>query len=635
MSYITLGIIGHVDHGKTTLVKALTGVDTDRLKEEKERGISIVLGYSHLELPDGTLGIIDAPGHEKFIRTMISGATGSDAVLLVVDVNEGVKPQTLEHLDIAELLGVKRGVIAITKCDTAEPDMRELAAEEVRELAEGTFLQDAPILPISATTGEGLDELRAELNILVRDSVPLPDEALFYLPIDRVFSMAGYGTIVTGTLRRGVLRVGDEVEICPQRIRAAVRDLQTHNEFVKMATPGSRVAVNLRNVDKSQLRRGNVLATPDTLTPSMFFDVHLRMLNSAPAPLKHGKVVRLLFGTQESFARIHLLDRDALEPGEATTLQLRVEEEVAVLNREPFIIRSYSPMRTIGGGTILGTSTGRYKRRDESVMRHMAVLAQGDPSDILLEGLRDAGIECIELESFARDHRITPDDLRALLDALPARYVGPEHAIHEEVYRAVIEDIIQTVTAFHKDNPTLRGLTKQQLSPLLKVEPGPILLPHALDDAVEAGTLRIENGLIRLADFDPGSALSTADLALAKEIEDAFKSGQLKPSATDETIGGDKQRMKIYRYLVDTQVLVPVHTPSRNKGTKNTVAFHRDVIQEAKDKLTGAFAPTGIFTTAEAKIVLDTTRKYLIPLLEHFDTTGFTKRSDEHRTIQS
>lgn len=460
MKYATLGIIGHVDHGKTTLVRALTGVDTDRLEEEKRRGISIVLGYAHLAMPAGEFGIIDAPGHEKFIRTMIAGAAGSDAVLLVVDVNEGVKPQTVEHLDIARLLGIRQGVVAITKVDAADAEIAELAAEEVRELVEGTFLEDAAVVPVSAQSGEGLDALRAALAAVLERVEPLKDEGCFYLPIDRVFTMAGHGTVVTGTLRRGSLSVDDAVELLPQGLPATVRELQTHNAAVDKVAPGRRTAVNLRGLEKAELRAGDVLATPGSLKPGRFLDIELHLLDRAPKAAGHNQIVRLLFGTKETTARLHLLDRDELAPGETCFAQLKLEKPAAPLNLEPFVIRSYSPMRTIGGGRVLDVSTGRFKRNRPEVIERLKALTGADPAAVLERLVRDAGRDPVDVNRLGMERRLTRTALRNAVKQIPCVEIEGGRVVHRQVFDEMQDEIQSVLDAFHAEHPTVRGMTR-------------------------------------------------------------------------------------------------------------------------------------------------------------------------------
>lgn len=633
MNYATLGIVGHVDHGKTALVKALTGVDTDRLKEEKERGISIALGYAHLALPDGRIGMIDVPGHEKFIRTMVSGATGIEAVLLVVDVNEGVKPQTLEHLEIAELLGIRRGIIAVTKCDAAQPGRREAMAEELEILCIGTFLEDAPHVFTSAVSGEGLESLKELLNDLVRHGEAGVDEGFAYLPIDRAFSMAGFGTVVTGTLRRGALRVGDEVELYPHGIRARIRELQTHNEFTETSSPGFRTAVNLRGVDKNRLGRGDVLATPGTLSPASILDVHLHMLKSARTPLKQRQNLRLLFGTKETFARVHLLDRSEVQPGEDCFLQFRVEEEVAVLNREHFIVRTYSPMFTIGGGVILDSSVKGYRRFDEGAIEHLRVMALGSPSDVILETLLAAGAGLVESRRLQRDLRLTREGLETCLKDLPVVPVGKGYLVHAEIHETLCRDLLACVEQFHAGHPTRKGLPKDRVNAELGIDIAPPLLDHLIEDLTGRGLARLDQGNLKRQDFDPEEALSPADRSSAEEIEGAFRDGALQPPGLADVVGDDRERSKMYRYLLENKTLVAISGGGKTRSSGKSVVFHREAIDGARRLLGEAFSDSEGFSASDAKTALDTTRKFVIPLLEHLDSTGFTKRMGDYRVL--
>ena len=630
MNYLTLGIIGHVDHGKTALVKVLTGIDTDRLKEEKERGISIVLGYSHLQLPHGEIGVIDVPGHEKFIRTMVSGATGINAVMLVVDINEGVKPQTIEHLNIATLLGVKNGIIAVTKCDTTEDaDLRELIAEEIHDIVAETFLEGAPLVFTSAVTGEGLDPIREELDALLRDAAATADEGAFYLPVDRVFSMSGFGTVATGTLRRGALRVGDEVELYPHGVTAKVRELQSHKVSTKEARPGFRTAVNLRGIDKQQLHRGDVVATPGTLRPATVLDAQLALLKDAADPLKHGQIVRLLYGTSESYARLHLLDRGTLVPGETCVAQFKHEAPVATLNGEPFIVRTYSPMQTVGGGRILGSRNKRLRRRDSQGIRRLEIIARANPPDVIVERLLEADNTGLSLAQLFTDTRIRREALPALLESLPVQTYGSQRAIHDDVFDRLCADVVQTIDNFHQDSPTLKGISKSQLNDALAETLDPVLLDHTVHYLESNDVLAVDRGLVHRANFDSAQALSDSDRAVVKEIESAFQDAALKPPAVEEILANSKARKKLYQFLVDDSVLVTTGQNAR----AGVIAFHRDAIEEAKRRIEQQFPPPQPFSVSEAKTVLDISRKYAIPLLEHLDSIGFTKRSGDQRVL--
>ncbi len=412
MNHLTVGVLGHVDHGKTSLVKALTGTDTDRLKEEKERGISIVLGFADLVLPSGRVAFVDVPGHERFVRTMVSGATGIGAVLLAVSACEGVKPQTIEHLEIAGLLGLQRGVVALTQCDRVTPELRATVIADVRSYLSGTTLKNAPIIETSAVTGEGLDELRAVLDALLRETMPIEDEGYAYLPVDRVFTMPGAGVVVTGTLRRGALAEEDEVEIYPRGTRAIVRQVQSHGERVGRGLPGRRTAVNLRNAERASIAHGDALAHPGTLRIAQFLDVELTLLASAKRALRDRDRLRVLFGTTETFGRFHAVDRGPMEPGETRLGRIHLEEPAAVLVRERFIVRAYSPMRTLGGGRLLGAYSRRPRRTRADEARMLEALARGNLDEVLRLRTELATFRPADLAQFAIEERFPLDRTR-------------------------------------------------------------------------------------------------------------------------------------------------------------------------------------------------------------------------------
>ncbi|MFL7811433.1 MAG: selenocysteine-specific translation elongation factor, partial [Anaerolineae bacterium] len=389
-----IGTAGHVDHGKSTLVLALTGINPDRLREEQEREMTIDLGFAWLTLPNGDpVGIVDVPGHRDFIENMLAGVGGIDAALFVVAADEGVMPQTREHLAILDLLGVDKGVVALTKTDIAESEeWIGLVAADVSETLEGTVLEDAPIIPVSARTGQGLDALTSALQEMLSQVEPRRDRGRPRLPVDRVFTISGFGTVVTGTLADGNFAVGQEVEVQPQGLKARVRGLQTHKEKVEQAVPGSRVAMNLTGVSKAELARGNVITTPGWLRSTVLADVQLRYLPAAPRPLRHNTQLKFFCGAAETLARVRLLGQDQLQPGETGWAQLRLKEPVALVKGDRFIVRFPSPAATVGGGTIVDSNPGRrYRRFRPEVIARLETLARGSPAEILLQSLERRG----------------------------------------------------------------------------------------------------------------------------------------------------------------------------------------------------------------------------------------------------
>ena len=385
MKQIVLGTAGHIDHGKTSLIKALTGIDTDRLKEEKQRGITIELGFAHFDLPGGQiLGIVDVPGHEKFVKNMVAGATGIDLVALVVAADEGVMPQTREHLEICELLKIRYGLVVLTKIDMVESDWLELVREDVSEYLSETFLADSPMVEVSAVTGQGLEELTGVLDKMCQEIPEKEAGHIYRVPVDRVFTMKGFGTVITGTSVSGRIRTGDEITIYPQGINSRIRGLQVHNREVNDARAGLRTAVNLQGVEKAVIRRGDVLATKDSLRPTYMVDVSLDLLPSAPRKVKNRTRVRFHSGTSEIMARVVLLDREELNPGESCFAQVRLDEPTAVLKNDRYVLRSYSPVRTIGGGEVLNALPGRKKKRfSDTVFKEMKSLHTGELSELI------------------------------------------------------------------------------------------------------------------------------------------------------------------------------------------------------------------------------------------------------------
>jgi selenocysteine-specific elongation factor len=632
VKYATLGVIGHVDHGKTTLVKALTGTNTDRLQEEKDRGISIALGYAYLDVPEGRWGVVDVPGHEKFIRTMVSGATGIRAVLLVLDVNEGVKPQTTEHIHIAELLGVEYGAIALTKCDTADEDMRELAQLELKDHLEGTFLEDAPIIETAAVSGDGLPELNEALNQLL-DKIPaLPLEDQIYLPIDRVFSMTGFGTVITGTLQRGVLKKDGQIEVFPKGFAGQIRELQSHGETVTEVEPGHRTAVNLRGMDKASLKRGDVLATPGSLQSGAFLDVQLKVLEDTHMPVKQRNGVRILFGTLETFGRLHLLDRDEISPGDTALCQIQLDEPCAVLFQNRFILRSTSPMLTIGGGVILGVSDTRRKRNEGVPNEWLGALAENDPKSIL--GLFLNQQKAVSLKEFSVRYRQSEIDTKIFAQEPPFRLIGDHWIVRTDTLENLYKTLLKAFEEYHQANPTGNGLTDDSLKGIEQSTYPTDVIKHALKQLEVQGKIHLKDGGYVLADSAQDSGLKGRELELAEEIESAFKGGGLQPPGIVEVCKNDKQRIRLYRYLVDQKRLITVSMANKPKTLGNTIVFHSDTLMLAEDLIRRSFSTEKPFSPSDAKQVLGASRKYVMPLLECLDSRGVTKRTEEGRVVR-
>ena len=633
MGYLTLGVIGHVDHGKTSLVRALTGVDTDRLKEEKERGISIALGYTYLDVQGGKLGVVDVPGHERFIRTMVSGATGIRAVLLVLDVNEGVKPQTVEHIRIAEMLGIEHGVVAITKCDTADEDMRELAGMDIQEFLEGSFLENAPLVYTSAESGEGLEELKGILGEILARVEALPDSKLPYLPVDRVFSMSGFGTVVTGTLRRGTISVEDDLVVYPRGEKVRIRELQSHGEHVESVQPGMRTAVNVRGVSKLELKRGDALAPEGTLLSGSFTLCALTLLPEMNVSVKQRQQVRVLWGTSEVVARVHVLGGDTVVSGETAMVQLQFESPVCSMFGERAVIRSYSPVDTIGGAVLLEFGEARLKRDDAEAVRHAEILYTGTAVEILGEALKAARNGVVSKSGAGVHYGLSKKKLKEAWQALNPITVGEDLVADSERVLEVGKDVLEFLGGYHERNPTIWGPSEEQVYEQMRSGMAEALVSHALKGLVKAEKVATTQGLVHLADFRAGGALTDEEQGILAEIEAAFRDGGLHPPGVVEVLHNDKERMRLYRCLVDNEILYATAVANKPKTIANMVVFHADVLHGAVEDLQKGVAAGESFSPSDAKAYIETSRKYLIPLLECMDRMGVTKRVGDGRVL--
>jgi selenocysteine-specific elongation factor len=627
---VLAGVIGHVDHGKTALVRALTGIDTDRLKEEKARGLSIVLGFSHLRAGEGEIDLIDMPGHERFLRTMISGATGIEAVLLAVAASEGIRPQTVEHLEIARLIGVRRGVVAITKCDLAAPEQAARVAQEVVALAAANGLERLPVAFTSAATGEGLEALRQGLAGLLDGGQEPVDHGIFHLPVDRVFTAPGFGTVVTGTLRRGRIAQGDEVEILPGGRRARVRGLQVHNRPVEAVGPGRRVAVNLRGVERAQVERGHALATPGALIPACWLDAELVLLEGAPRPLETSQQVRLLLGTSEVMARVRLLDRDRLEPGSRAPVQLRCASEVAAPAREPFVIRTASPARILGGGRVIAAGARRHRRRDPRLVAGLRALAADHPPSVLAAALGRAGCRGCGLDELARLVGFANSRLGPWLEEAGGEILPDGTVVLQGLLGSIESGLLASLDAAHRRHPEAPGPTRAQLAQGLPQAVPPAVLDRALSRLSARGRIVHEGGLVRRSDFRPAAPAGPSGEALAQGIERLFHRAGLSPPDPAAVIGRDRQRAQAMRDLVKGGVLVATF----DRVQKREIVFHREAVLGARRAIEARFAGRGDgFLAGEAGRLLRISRKYSIPLLEYFDSIHCTRRTGDRRQV--
>ncbi|UCE82326.1 MAG: selenocysteine-specific translation elongation factor [Deltaproteobacteria bacterium] len=635
MKQIILGTAGHIDHGKTTLIKALTGIDTDRLKEEKERGITIELGFAHLQLPDGQeLGIVDVPGHEKFVRHMVAGATGIDLVALVVAADEGVMPQTREHLEICELLQVKQGIVVLTKTDLVEDtDWLELVEEDIRDFLQGTFLASASIIPVSAASGDGLPRLLEELQSLCVSVEGRSSSGDFRLAVDRVFSMRGFGTVITGTAISGKVKTGDTLFVYPQQFKAKVRGIQVHNREVSEAISGQRTAINLQGVEKAALERGNVLAAPESLISSYMVDVRYQHLADAPRVIKNRAKVRFHTGTSEVMGTFILLDNDELTPGARAYAQLRLDKPIAVRSGDRFVLRSYSPMRTIGGGQILHPTPKKRRRKMADTLEALTVLDGGGPSEMVELYLKDSGSGGIAERELTILANVTDKELRRLLQDLMSRgeviqFDRESHRfLHREVLNKLTQMIKEQLEEFHRRQPLRSGMSKEELFARMPGGVDAKLFNEIIQRLARNDDIVQEKDLVRLSSHKV--ALAGMQQKVREKLESIYRQAGLQPPFFREvaqSLGvSDGEARQILNWMLEQGLLVKV---------KEDMYFHRGVLEELRQRLLDFFGEQEEITTSQFKELTQTSRKYTIPLLEFLDTTRFTIRVGDVRRLR-
>jgi len=641
---IIIGTAGHIDHGKTALVKALTGIDTDRLKEEKERGITIELGFAHLSLPSGQqVGVVDVPGHERFVKNMVAGAMGMDLVVLVVAADEGIMPQTTEHLEICQLLGVKKGLVVLTKKDLVEQEWLEMVTEDISDFVSGTFLEDAPVLAVSSTTGEGLDEFLRVLDETISEVVPRAPVGPYRLPVDRVFSVKGFGTVVTGTSISGQIRLGDEVSIYPKGMTARIRGIQIHGKDAREAHPGMRTALNLQGIDKEDVSRGDVAATPGSLHASCLVDLNFLYLASSGRPLRHRSPVRFHVGTAEVIGRV-LLQGDELVPGSESYIQIMLKEPVAVLSGDHYVIRSYSPVRTIGGGRILHPVPRRRKRTRPALWAELDILARGGPADIIGYHLERAGVRGLSRSEIAMRSSIYGKRLARELDPLLSSrkvvcFEGEgQRLIHGKVYGILKERALSILETFHHDNPLVQGLSKEELRSRLFSAAGvtgPVfqstnqrLFQMLLTDLVKSGKVAHEKDLVRLSTHHV--TLGDEEEEIRRELELIFKRAGLQPPFREDAIGRMAGRKEaagtIFDLMVREGVLVRL---------KEDLYFHHSILDRVKDMVICFIKDHGELGINEFRdLAGGLSRKYMIPLLEYLDNQRVTIRIGDKRKLR-
>ena len=626
MKNVILGTAGHIDHGKTTLIKALTGRETDNLKEEKQRGISINLGFTYFDLPSKKrVGIVDVPGHEKFIKNMLAGACGIDIVLLVIAADEGVMPQTIEHLDILNYLDVKKGIIVLTKCDLVDEEFIELVKDDVREKTKGLFIEGAPIVEVDSVSRRGLDELVQKIDEISEDIEEKKTDAPSRMSIDRVFSLKGFGTIVTGTLIEGKISVDDEMTIYPSEKKVKVRNLQVHGCDVKTVYAGQRTAINLSNIKVSEIQRGDVIAQTGSVEESMMIDVNISLVEHCKKSLKHWDRIRIFHGTKQILCRIVPLNEDEIQYGESGYAQLRLEEKIVAKKGDRFIIRSYSPMDTIGGGVIIDTAPKKHKIYDESVIEALKIKEKGELKDILEEYLKlnlSNYITLKELVSYTGEkEEYVKEGLNALIDENKVFCVN-KYYLHISHYQKLKERVIDILTKYHKQYRLRNGILKEELRSKvdnsLKVKDMDVIL----NKMSEEKDIKVQDNLVSNYDFEV--KFNQKQLSIKKEIEDKSRKNGLNSLMTKDDICN---KNKFYEEVLEAL------TGETIQKLDDAYYIDKKVYENVKKDLLEYLNKNKEITVAQFRDITKSNRKISIVMLEHFDRNRITKRVEDKRIL--
>lgn len=628
---IVIGTAGHIDHGKTTLIKALTGIDCDRLKEEKERGITTELGFAHYKFGDDLLvGIVDVPGHEKFVRHMVAGAWGIDMALLIVAADEGVMPQTKEHVDICELLGLKRGIVAITKKDLVDDDMVELVREDIEDFLKGKALEGSPIIPVSSTTGENIDLLKEAIQKSAQNINERSKEGIFRLPVDRVFTIRGLGTIVTGTCISGHIRIGEEIEVYPDNRRARVKNIQAYHENVEEAAAGQRVALNLQGVERSEIERGTIVGRPGTLMLSNRMDASFKYLKLPFKPIKTDSVLRFHIATTQEEARIVLLTKDLIEPGEDLFVQFVFAQPIVALPDDRYILRGSYAVQTIGGGKVLDIMPRKHKRYADYLGSACKILSEDDSAQKaeyhILKGSHE-GIDRNLLAMVLGKHEgAVTNIVNSLVNQGKAKLVG-KIIVHMERFIEYKKMASAFLSDFHKKNPLKIGMSKEELRTRLpKVDPS--VFQTALDELMKDGFLEVEKDRVKIktAENKKDKDIEALEAQILKGLlRHGFTPPNLKDFALEIRQSEGKLRDVLERLIFEGKVV----------KVKGDLYFHSDVIEDLKKKVRSYLTEKKEMTPSEFKSVLDLSRKYMIPLLEYLDEIKVTIRAGDKRILRN
>ncbi|MGN0664301.1 MAG: selenocysteine-specific translation elongation factor [Negativibacillus sp.] len=631
MKNIIIGTAGHVDHGKTALIRALTGIETDRIKEEKKRGITIELGFAYLDLPNGEkAGIIDVPGHEKFVKNMLAGAGGIDLALLVVAADEGFMPQTREHLGILSLLNIPEGLIVVTKKDMVDEDWLEVVCEDIREEVKGTFLESAPILTVSSYTGEGIEDLRQAIFALIDQSSQIKNpNTPFRIPVDRVFSIEGFGTVITGTLIEGQMSVGDPVTIYPKGLQTKIRNLQVHSHDVTTAYAGQRVAVNLAGLKKTDLEKGDVVAQSDSMHTTMMLDVKLSILKNCNRDIFNGTRLHLYHGARDILCKCILMDREVVSAGDEAYAQLRLEEEIAAKTGDRFILRFYSPVETIGGGVILDSNPMKHKRNDPAVLAALNIKDTGSEKEKIEETLKEYSSR-YETTAFLKTHTNIDSELfdsivQVLLEQGQVFPINSNVVIHKAFLQSMEQRAEKLLTRYHEENPLRAGMKRDEFRSKLFPDQDIAVADKVTDYMVKDGVLTTPQGAVALASF--AVQFSADQEKLMAQLEKVFLDGGYAVPSLDE-VAAQFSKEKAFKQVLESMI-----TAGKLIKLTDQILYHVDVYQQALKLAMDYVAEHGQITLGETRDLLGSSRKYTLALLEYWDRKNITKKVGEARTF--
>ncbi len=626
MKSIIIGTAGHVDHGKTMLIKSLTGEDTDRLREEKERGISIELGFAPFRLPSGrTAGVIDVPGHERFIHNMLAGISGIDLVLLVVDASEGVMPQTREHLEILQLLQIKKGIVVITKIDLVEEEWLDLVEEEIKEELKGTFLENAFIHRVSVVKEEGIEELKVLLDQLIEEVPTKKQNAPLRIPVDRIFSVAGFGTVITGTLLSGTITTGETVEILPQKIEARVRQIQVFETTVEKAIAGQRVALNLAGIEKASIERGDVIATPGFFKATKLIDARLNLLPVMKKPMANLTPVHFYLAAKRLVAKIVPLEKEELSPGDSSLVQCILDKPVVAHSGDHFIIRSYSPMTTIGGGVVLDGQPIRHRRFRPEVIERLKILEKGDPAELILQMLEQQQVVSLqELKVETKlPEKIIDDQLEKLKQNGSILQLSGS-LISQNTLDNWEKSFMEKLSNYMSKNNLSRGLSRSQLKGALPSQLGPKDYDTFLNLMQEKGFIQVQGETV--SPYGHKMKPTPEQVKILAKIEQLLREEGFSPPVKKDLMeslrlsSGDLD--SLLAYLQENNAVVKIN---------EDIYYHGENYRKAVQLLKEYFSSAGEVTVSDFRTLLDTSRKYALPLIEHFDQKKLTRRVGDKR----